>query len=81
MYVCVCKAVTERRIRQEVLNGATDYDQVQERLEVGVCCGQCQDATREVIDEVLTGHHEENVINMWQPRKHHRSKPHLKVYG
>lgn len=81
MYVCVCKAVTEKKIRQEILNGATDYNLLQERLEVGLCCGQCRDTTLEILEETLTGHHDDNVINMWQPNRKPQEKPQLKVCG
>ena len=81
MYVCLCKGVTEKQIRREILAGATDFDELQNRLEVGLCCGQCKESTAEIIDETLSGHHHENVINMWQPHQPTKGKPHLKVYG
>ncbi len=82
MYVCVCKAVTEKQIRQAILNGRTDYDELQMHLEVGLCCGQCRDATLDLLDETLTGQpHEENVVTMWQPVRKPSLKSHLKACG
>ncbi len=51
MYVCVCHAVTDREIREEVDRGACSLFDVQCRLPVGSCCGRCEDTAREVIDE------------------------------
>ncbi len=82
MYVCLCKGVTENRIRREVLAGATTYEEIQLRLEVGLCCGQCRESTQEVIQDTLSGHHQSNVINMWQPSHPARDQSHLnKAYG
>jgi bacterioferritin-associated ferredoxin len=81
MYICLCKGVTEKLIRREVLAGAVSYEDIQDRLEVGLCCGQCKESTLELIEETLSGHPVENVINMWQPHKIEHAKPHLKVYG
>lgn len=51
MYVCVCHAVTDRAIREEVERGARSLFDVQCRLPVGGCCGRCEDAARQLIDE------------------------------
>jgi len=53
MYVCLCRGVTQKQIRREVLAGAVTYDAIQERLEVGLCCGTCSDSAQEVITETL----------------------------
>ena len=52
MYVCVCKGVTDKQIAMEMHAGATGFDDIQDRLEVGLCCGQCRDYAKEVIDSV-----------------------------
>jgi bacterioferritin-associated ferredoxin len=51
MYVCVCHAVTDRDIREEVERGASSLFDVQCHLPVGSCCGRCEDTARQVIDE------------------------------
>jgi len=81
MYVCLCKAVTEKRIRQEILSGACEYDELQVRLEVGLCCGQCKEVTLAILEETLTGHHDENVVTMWQPVKKTKERTSLKAYA
>ena len=54
MYVCVCHAVTDREIREEVERGASSLFDVQCRLPVGSCCGRCEDAARQVISEQIS---------------------------
>jgi len=53
MYVCLCHAVTDREIREEVERGACSLSDVQCRLPVASCCGHCEDTAREVIDEQI----------------------------
>jgi bacterioferritin-associated ferredoxin len=53
MYVCVCNAVTDREIREEVERGASSLFEVQCRLPVGSCCGCCQDSAQQVIEEQI----------------------------
>lgn len=84
MYVCLCKGVTEKEIRREVESGADTFDDVQLRLDVALCCGQCRESAEEIIREALTGGSEtsvDNVINMWQPHPETHAKPHIKAYG
>jgi bacterioferritin-associated ferredoxin len=54
MYVCICHAVTDRQIRECVDRGARSLFDVQCRLAVGGCCGSCQEAAKQVVDEHLT---------------------------
>ena len=49
MYVCVCKGVTDKQIERELRNGSQSFDDIQNRLEVGLCCGQCKDHTMDII--------------------------------
>jgi len=82
MYVCLCRGVTQKQIRREVLDGAVTYDAIQERLEVGLCCGTCSDTAQEVIADTISAslvaknamdnkgavvQIERNVIQMWSP--------------
>lgn len=53
MYVCVCSAVTDREIRTAVESGAATLNDLQSILPVGMCCGQCADTARKVVDEYL----------------------------
>jgi bacterioferritin-associated ferredoxin len=50
MYVCLCHAVTDRRIRQAVQEeGASGLRQIQLCLRVGTQCGKCIPAAREIV--------------------------------
>lgn len=53
MYVCICNAVTERRIRQEVAAGARTLVDLKRTLGIGSRCGACESFAEEVLDEEL----------------------------
>jgi len=41
MFVCVCKAVSEKHIRAAVKDGATRLRDLTRELGLGTCCGKC----------------------------------------
>jgi len=53
MYVCLCKNVTDHRIRGVVEDGARSWREVQQATGCGTQCGKCactgKDITREAI--------------------------------
>ena len=51
MYVCVCRAISDRQIREVVDKGAKSLCEVQTYLPVASCCGTCEDTAREIIDK------------------------------
>lgn len=51
MYVCVCKAITDKQIQQAVADGATNFRAVRDQLGAATQCGSCATMTRELIDE------------------------------
>jgi len=53
MYVCVCKAVTDRQLRAAVADGATSMRKLRQTL--GVCsdCGTCGPYARELLREAV----------------------------
>jgi bacterioferritin-associated ferredoxin len=51
MYVCICNAVTERQIRQEVGRGARTIADLRRTLNIGSRCGACECFAEEVLDE------------------------------
>jgi len=55
MYICLCHGVTDRQIRRAVEQGATSLGEVQMQLPVGACCGRCEPAARELIEEHASG--------------------------
>ena len=53
MYICVCNGVTDKQIHHELKQGASSFADVQERLNVATCCGQCKECAMEIIDSHL----------------------------
>ncbi|WP_334107762.1 (2Fe-2S)-binding protein [Methylobacillus sp.] len=56
MYVCVCRAVTDRQILQAARAGASSLKDLRRELGVGMECGQCASCARQCLREA----HQEN---------------------
>ena len=56
MYVCVCKAVTDRQIKQAIDNGACTRRQLHQCTGSGSVCGKCTRQLREMLDENRQSH-------------------------
>jgi len=54
MYICVCKAVSDKKIRQLVQEGATSVRELKQCLGVGSQCGKCIPAAQELLSETLS---------------------------
>jgi bacterioferritin-associated ferredoxin len=56
MYLCVCKAVSERTARRAIREeGVVSLRELSRRHGVGTCCGKCVPAARELLErEVAT---------------------------
>jgi bacterioferritin-associated ferredoxin len=53
MIVCVCKAVSERSVRQCFEAGASSFEELQIELGVATCCGCCEETVRGILDECI----------------------------
>lgn len=53
MYLCICKAVSDKQIQEAVERGARSVGDVSARFGVGNECGKCLDSIREFIDHCL----------------------------
>lgn len=53
MYVCLCKGITDRQIKEAVYEGATSVGQLRKCLGVASQCGKCGVSAREIIQETL----------------------------
>ena len=53
MYLCICKAVTDRQIRQAVEQGVRTMGDLSVRFGIGIECGKCVDSVREVLEACL----------------------------
>lgn len=49
MIVCVCKSVSDRKIRAAIADGADSFEELQFELGVAMCCGKCEESVREVM--------------------------------
>ncbi|MGY6277791.1 (2Fe-2S)-binding protein [Methylomonas sp. MgM2] len=53
MYVCVCKAVTDRHIVQAIDQGANTRRQVMQCTGAGGVCGKCSQSLKSLVDEQI----------------------------
>ncbi|AMX02123.1 bacterioferritin-associated ferredoxin [Microbulbifer thermotolerans] len=55
MYVCICKGITDRQIKEAVYDGSTSVKALRRHLGVSSQCGRCAQLAREIIDETMAG--------------------------
>lgn len=53
MYICVCKAVTDKAIRHLVADGACSMRELKQCLGVGSQCGKCTPAAQDLLNRSL----------------------------
>jgi bacterioferritin-associated ferredoxin len=53
MYVCLCKAVTDRQIRETVSNGACSFADIRRELGVATQCGKCGQMAKSIIETAV----------------------------
>ena len=51
MFVCICRAVSESRIRAAVASGASTVDEVEAQCGAGGDCGACREEIQGIIIE------------------------------
>lgn len=56
MYVCLCHAVTERKIQQAVAQGTSSFQDLQASTGVATCCGACIDYAEQTWHDALATH-------------------------
>lgn len=52
MYVCLCKAVTDRQIR-DLANGGACYAEVRKELGVATQCGKCGQQAKTIVQTTV----------------------------
>lgn len=57
MYICICKAVNERRIARAVAEGATTLKDLRQRTELGTGCGKCVPQAYQLLRDSLERRH------------------------
>lgn len=55
MYVCICKAVTEKQIRRAAAKGVDNLYELREELGVSSGCGTCADLAESILDDANAG--------------------------
>jgi bacterioferritin-associated ferredoxin len=53
MYVCLCRGVTDRQIREAAGEGACRMRDLCARLGIAVQCGKCAKCARQILKETL----------------------------
>lgn len=53
MYVCVCKAVSDRAIAKAVAEGVTTLKELRERTALGTGCGKCVPHAYQLLRDTL----------------------------
>ncbi|WP_042299786.1 (2Fe-2S)-binding protein [Paraburkholderia kururiensis] len=51
MIVCVCKSVSDRKIRASIAEGVDTFEELQFELGVATCCGKCEQTVRQIMAE------------------------------
>ena len=53
MYICICRAVTDKDIREAVSEGALSFSELSFKTGCSTQCGSCINRVREILDETL----------------------------
>lgn len=51
MYVCVCKAITEREVKEAIASGCKRFSDLQACLGVATQCGGCRSTTEDLLEQ------------------------------
>ena len=54
MYVCVCKAVTERELQKAINEGARTVRELKDKLKITESCGTCLESVQLYVKEATT---------------------------
>ncbi len=57
MYICVCRAVSERRVPSAIAGGATTLKDLRERTGLGTGCGKCVPQAYQFLRDTLEQRH------------------------
>ncbi|HAG94641.1 MAG: (2Fe-2S)-binding protein [Pseudomonadales bacterium] len=53
MYICLCKDVTDRQLRESIRRGACSFGQVRRHCNLGGKCGKCMGEARLIVQKEL----------------------------
>ena len=54
MYVCICRQITDKQIRQRCEEGVTTFSELRNEMGLASDCGRCGRYAREIFNEVNT---------------------------
>lgn len=57
MYLCICKAVSDKRVARAVAHGATTLKDLREQTGLGTGCGKCVPQAYQLLKEALDARH------------------------
>ncbi|MEQ1530491.1 MAG: (2Fe-2S)-binding protein [Methylococcales bacterium] len=60
MYICVCKAVTDKQVKRAIEEGCCSRRQINQCLGIGGVCGKCNRDVSRLLDE-----NQSEQPNMW----------------
>ena len=72
MYVCLCRGVSERKVRTAINCGATRIDAIGEATGAGTRCGGCWPLLEDMLAEIDS---RDSARHDHAPARAHRSKP------
>jgi len=61
MYVCICKAITDKQIRRAAAGGVDNLYELREALGVAAGCGSCASMAQSILDECSKGYSQPSV--------------------
>lgn len=70
MYVCICRAVTDRQIREAALGGALTLQDLQRELGIAQDCGRCAPCARNCLDAANAIHKCKGTATQGAPHAH-----------
>ncbi|MCM2972112.1 MULTISPECIES: (2Fe-2S)-binding protein [Larsenimonas] len=53
MFVCLCKGVSDRQLKQAVTDGANSWREVRIETECATQCGKCACMAKAIVDDAL----------------------------
>jgi bacterioferritin-associated ferredoxin len=53
MYICICKQVTDKQIKQAIQNGANNIKAIQNQLGASSECGSCLTCIHDMLEEYV----------------------------
>lgn len=62
MIVCLCRSVSDRRIKEIIDQGARTFSSVRNACEAGSGCGACVSFVKQLLDEKTGLHREESYV-------------------